>query len=93
MGADVIRRISEGDLIPSWYRVAYSDCTSMRFVCAPIGLHWIIRLGRRIWEWSLRYQPSRLEGMLHTQFQRGVRAEMIRINDVIEKKLQEVDDA
>ena len=50
-----------GTPLDRWYRVAYLSQSRAVSVCYPIGIHWVIRVGRRVWEWSLHYRPSRHE--------------------------------
>lgn len=47
--------------IPRGYRVAYCDYWRDVDICYPIGIHWIARMIRRIWEWSLNSKPSKHE--------------------------------
>ena len=55
------REVLHGAPIPPWHRIAYRDCAQLCAVAYPIGLHLVMRFFRRVWEWSYRYKPSRLE--------------------------------
>ena len=55
------------DRLPFGYRVAYYDHVRGRFVCYPIGLHWLARLRRRLWERSFDYNFSEFEQVMLLQ--------------------------
>ncbi len=57
----LLRRSSICETIPPWFRFAYMDIFVDEMVIAPIGIHLLVRLYRRIWEWSYRYKPSKFE--------------------------------
>lgn len=50
-----------GECTPRFYRVAWFDFMRGYDVCYPIGIHLIARGIRRLWEWSHRYNESKLE--------------------------------
>lgn len=61
---NIRREVLQGSRIPPWHRIAYRDFFRDCAVAYPIGLHIVVKLCRRVWEWSYRYRPSRLEQML-----------------------------
>jgi len=54
----------DGNKIHPWYRISYLDYSLNRAVIAPIGIHLIVRLVHRIWEWSWMYKYSKHEIMI-----------------------------
>ena len=58
------QNIPHGARIPRFHRIAYRDIAMQWAVCFPIGLHFIVRFFRRVWEWSHRYRPSDFEKRL-----------------------------
>ena len=65
------KRVRGGDLLPAYYRVAYHDISRYVGVCYPIGIHWIVRGYRRVWEWSLNYRQSAYEREMLESYQKG----------------------
>lgn len=53
--------VAMGTEFPKWHRVAYLKYNCAVTVLYPIGIHLLVRWKRRLWEWSLRYRPSRHE--------------------------------
>lgn len=49
------------DVVPVGYRPAWNDVYRHRFACYPIGLHWLMRWGYRLWCRSWRCVPGWLE--------------------------------
>lgn len=43
------KRIKEGEIIPPFYGVCWFDVNSYAAICAPIGLHLIIGIARKIY--------------------------------------------
>ena len=41
-----LRAIREGDQSPAWSGPVYFDYLTFQFIYAPIGIHWLLRLGR-----------------------------------------------
>lgn len=70
-----LRRLMAGEQVPRWYRVAYWDVPYQETVCCPVGLHLLVRLCRRLWEWSYAYRPSWMESLLSEAWHRGVQQE------------------
>ena len=63
---NIRREVLPGARIPPWHRIAYRDFGLDCAIAYPIGLHVVVKLCRRVWEWSYRYWPSRLE-QLHSK--------------------------
>lgn len=63
--------LRQGEIIPKTYRVAYYDFTGDFAICYPAGIHLLVRLARRIWEWSFKYNPSKLEMQMREQYKNG----------------------
>jgi hypothetical protein len=57
-------QLHDGEQIPRLYRIAYIDLCTQAAICYPIGWHLVMRLFRRIWEWSFVYSESRLETLV-----------------------------
>ena len=72
-------------MIPNWYRVAYHLPAELAAVCYPWGIHWIVRLHRRIWERSMRYKKSEYENMIRDvrlkAYKEGFKEAYDEIND------------
>lgn len=47
-----LKRCPEGSYLPTGYRFAYPEWPRRAAICAPIGLHLVVMLLRRAWEWS-----------------------------------------
>jgi hypothetical protein len=65
------RAREDGERMPPGYRTAYIDFCRQEDVCCPIGLHWIVRFFRRLWELSFYYNPSALERLSMDCFYAG----------------------
>ena len=64
----IVKRIIEGEKLPSGYRVAYRDPSRHGWVIVPFGLHWLIRFWRlKTW----KYKPSIWEKATHYAIQRA----------------------
>lgn len=50
-----------GEQTPAYYRIAWYDWFEYRGVAYPIGIHLMMKLLRRLWEWSHQYRPSKIE--------------------------------
>jgi hypothetical protein len=63
MVAAITRVVPDGErhTLPAGFCIAYYDPADDLYVALPLGIHWVARLWRRAWEWSLWYQPSRWE--------------------------------
>jgi hypothetical protein len=59
------------DVGTPYHRTAYFDVVRRQDRTAIIGLHLIVRLCRRIWEWSYCYRESNLENLLNDAFCKG----------------------
>lgn len=59
----ILKKVNVLGKPPVGYRVAYFKYDRPINVYAPIGIHLAVRFVRRVWEWSLRYRPSKLEKM------------------------------
>lgn len=40
--------VKEGELVPTWYGIAYMDHPMRLAVCYPLGLHWIVGVFREL---------------------------------------------
>lgn len=57
----IVIRVRDFDMMPWSHReIWYDPCRRVR-VCAPLGLHWIIRICRRIWISTYRWRPDAWE--------------------------------
>lgn len=63
---NIRREVLHGARIPPWHRIAYRDFVLDCAIAYPIGLHLVVKLCRRVWEWSYRYTPSR-QDRLHSK--------------------------
>lgn len=63
--------LRQGEVIPSTHRVAYYDFLRDFAICYPVGIHLLVRLARRIWEWSFKYSPSKMEMKMREQYKNG----------------------
>jgi len=54
-------RIACGEMIPRGYSVAYWDHPRGGAVVFPFGVHYLVMLCRRVWQWSFWYRPSWIE--------------------------------
>jgi hypothetical protein len=82
----MIRVVRFADECPRFHRPAYwryaGGAYGGEHVCAWPGLHWVLRLGRRLWEWSWRYRYSRFEQMLAEAHENGRNEIMRRFREV-----------
>lgn len=61
----MLQKIAEPEVkAPKLYRLSYFDCERSRYVLYPIGIHWIVMVARRVWEWSFYSKPSKLEKLV-----------------------------
>ena len=54
----------EGERSPWWIWPSYFDFERNEFSLWMIGLHWIVRFSRRLWEYSRIYRISILEKLI-----------------------------
>lgn len=70
----LVARVSLYEPDPGWWlRPAYHDLCRSHVVWHLFGVHWLVRLGRRIWEWTYICDPSRLEIKELEAYERGRR--------------------
>jgi hypothetical protein len=55
------KQVQDGEIIPRGYRVAYWDLYARRAYAYPLGIHWVVMAGRRVWQCSFWYRPSWVE--------------------------------
>jgi len=51
----ISRRVGMYEQLPFLYSPAYHNFVGHFDVCYPIGIHWIVRLVRNVWSWTLRH--------------------------------------
>ena len=72
-----LKAFREGERAPAWSGPIYFDYLTFKFVYAPIGLHWLLRLGR--WTYisilNLSHRPNfddaAIDGALAAAERRG----------------------
>jgi hypothetical protein len=74
----VLRRVDEGEVLPRGYRRVWLAPESVwkyghTYVCAPVGLHWPLRWGYRLWALTFRFRPTALERKLAGAWEAGRR--------------------
>jgi hypothetical protein len=89
----IAREVLEGEIIPTGYRIAWWDWSRNVSHAYPIGLHLVVALGRRLWEWSYRIvQPTALEQRIrrerHEAYEEGHRAGYAAAFQRIERDLE-----
>lgn len=71
----LVRRVSEGGLIPKGYGVAWFEINRCTAICLPLGLHWVAGWVRRAWHWfRVGVQPSILDRVAREAHRAGMRA-------------------
>lgn len=59
---------------PRGYRLAYVDFIRGQDVYYPIGIHWVVMLAMKLWEWSFLPGPSEIERKMMKSYQNGLAA-------------------
>lgn len=72
---------------PRFYRVAYS-CWD-HDVCYPLGIHLLVRAGRRIWEWSHHYRHSAFERRIRQAYLFGRQSAQEDLERLTRRRMQE----
>jgi hypothetical protein len=86
-------QLAVGYALPPWCRVAYRDESRNSSVAYLIGLHFIMRLLRRVWEWSWEYRTSafetRVEKLKQQAFNAGKEAVRAKLEKHHEKLMRD----
>lgn len=52
------RRVCEGEVLPSWYGMAWFDWMTRQIVAYPVPLHWVMGWVRIV-TWHIKFPPWR----------------------------------
>lgn len=55
------KQLLYGEMLPRWYRIAYVNSWTGMAYAYPVGVHWVVMFGRRLWMCSYWYRPSWIE--------------------------------
>lgn len=83
------QQLKDGERMPRWYRMAYFSWSDRCYIVAPIGIHLLVRIKRRLWEWSFIYRPSRLEVQMRAAVHTGYKAGYEDALKEIDKQINE----
>jgi hypothetical protein len=74
-----LRRVAAYGVVPRGFRPVWwyqegGGGYSGGYVCAPFGLHWILRAGYRLWTWTFKLRKTAFDEKQSEAFGRGFKA-------------------
>ncbi len=70
----MFREVDEGARFPRGYRPVYRRPERLVTVASPFGLHWVVRLGYRLWIWTWRWKHTEAEMRVWRAYFAGLEA-------------------